>query len=157
MHRFAQCTKIRKKFRNSVFHTSCNHNDEIAEVSQSWFSLVIITIGRNYSESYFLQNQVRIHIWIINDFIKNYRHIIYKRGYWHYFPFTHICIHILCRFSDTGIILTSQRHCYACTWPTKLCIDFPQCMIRHLPLRNFACKFRLRDISKPNNSCHNRL
>ena len=30
-----------------------------------------------------------------------------------YFPFTHVCIHILCRFSGNGIILMSQRHCYA--------------------------------------------
>ena len=47
------------------------------------------------------------------DFIKNYRHIIYKTDYWNYFPFTNICVHILCRFSDTGIIMTSQRRCYA--------------------------------------------
>ena len=26
------------KFQNSVIHTSRNHNDEIAEVSQSWIS-----------------------------------------------------------------------------------------------------------------------
>ena len=29
-------------------------------------------------------------------------------------------------------------------------------MTRHLPLRNFACKFRLHYVSKPNNSCYNR-
>ena len=38
MHRFAQCTEIWKKFQNSVIRTSRNHNDEIAEVSQSWIS-----------------------------------------------------------------------------------------------------------------------
>ena len=27
-----------KKFQNSVIHTSRNHSDEIAEVSQSWIS-----------------------------------------------------------------------------------------------------------------------
>ena len=43
------------------------------------------------------------------------------------------------------------------TWPTKPCIDFLQCMIRHLPLRNFACKFRLLNVSKPKISCHNRM
>ena len=39
--------------------------------------LVIITIQRNYSESYFLQNWIRIIVWIINDFIKKYLHITY--------------------------------------------------------------------------------
>ena len=29
------------------------------------------------------------------------------------FPFKYICIHNLCKFSDTGIIMTSQRCCYA--------------------------------------------
>ena len=32
MHRFAQYTKILKKFQNSVIHTSRNHNDEIVEI-----------------------------------------------------------------------------------------------------------------------------
>ena len=36
------------------------------------------------------------------------------------------------------------------------CIAFLQCMIRLLPLRNFPCKFRLRNVWKPNNWCHNR-
>ena len=47
------------------------------------------------------------------DFIKNYRHIIYKPDYQNYVPFKNICVHNLCRFSDTGIIMTSQRRCYA--------------------------------------------
>ena len=154
MHRFAQCTEIWIKFQNSVIHTSRDHNDEIAEVSQSWISYVFITIRPNYSEIYFLQNWVRILIWIIIDFIKIYRHIIYKTDYSNYFSFKHICVHILCRFSDTGIIMTKAL---LCTWPTKPCIDFIQCMMRDLPLRNFACKFRLRNLPKPNKSCHNRI
>ena len=75
--------------------------------------MVIITLRRNYSESYFLQNRTRILIWIIIDFIKNDRHIIYKTDYSNYFQFKHICIHILWRMSDTGIIMMSQRRCYA--------------------------------------------
>ena len=153
MHRFAQCTGIWKRFQNSVNHTSRNHNDEIAEVSQSW---IIKTIQRNYSESYVLQNWARILIWIVIDFIKNYWHIIFKTDYQNYVPFKNICVHNLCRFSDTGIIMTSQRRCYARDLE-KPCIDFLQCMIRLFPLRNFACKFRLRNVSKPNNSCHNRI
>ena len=104
--------KFEKKFQNSVIQTSRNHNDEIAEVSQSWTSKVITTIRRNYSESY-LQNWARILIWIIIDLIKNYRHIIKKTEYSNYFPCKYICVHILSRFSDTGIIMTSQRRCYA--------------------------------------------
>ena len=68
---------------------------------------------RNYSESSFLQNWVRILIKINIDFIKIYRHTIYKTDYSNDFPFKHICFHILCRFSDTGIIMTSQKRCYA--------------------------------------------
>ena len=37
----------------SFIRTTRNHNDEIAEVSPSWISYVIITIRRNYPESYF--------------------------------------------------------------------------------------------------------
>ena len=44
---------------------------------------------------------------------KNYRHIIYKTDSQNYVPFKNICVHNFCRFSDTGIIMTSQRHCYA--------------------------------------------
>ena len=99
--------KFEKKFQNSVIHTSRNHNDEIAEVSQSWISLDIITMRRNHLESSFLQNRARILIWININFIKIYRHTIYKTDYSNDFPFNHICVHILCRFSDTGIIMTS--------------------------------------------------
>ena len=31
----------------------------------------------------------------------------------HYPPFTHICVNSLCRFSETSIIMTSQRRCHA--------------------------------------------
>ena len=46
-------------------------------------------------------------------FHQKYLHVISKTDCSHYFPFTYICVHILCRFSDTGIIMTSQRRCYA--------------------------------------------
>ena len=68
---------------------------------------------RNYSVSTFLQNWARIIIWINIDFIKIYRRQIYKTGYSNDFQFIKICIHILCSFSDTGIIMTSQRRYYA--------------------------------------------
>ena len=73
--------KFFKKFQNSVIHISRKNNDDIAEVLQSWISEFIITIRLNYSESYFLQNWSRIAIWIIIDFIKMYRRIIYKTDY----------------------------------------------------------------------------
>ena len=68
---------------------------------------------RNYSENSFLQNWAIILIWINTDFIKIYRHTIYIKDYSSDFPLKQICVHILCRFSDTGIIMTSQRRCYA--------------------------------------------
>ena len=68
---------------------------------------------RNYSESSFLQNWARILIWINIDFIKIYRRTIYKTDYSNDFQSNNICVHILCRFSDTGIIMTSKRRCYA--------------------------------------------
>ena len=34
---------------------------------------------------------------------------------------------------------------------------FPQCMIRHLPLRKIAYKFRHHNVPTPNNSCYNRI
>ena len=129
-----------------------HHNDEIAEVSQSW---IFITIRPNYSEIYFLQNWVRILIWIIIDFIKIYRHIIYKTDYSNYFPFKHICVHILCRFSDTASLWRYKGVAMHVTYKTmhrfSAMHDSPP------PLRNFACKFRLRNVSKPNKSCHNRI
>ena len=67
----------------------------------------------NFSESSFLQNWARILFWINIDFIKIYRHTIHKTDYSNDFPFKHICVDILCRFSDTGLIMTSQRRCYA--------------------------------------------
>ena len=38
-HRCAQCTDIWKTIQNSVIHTSRNHNDEIADVPQSFLKL----------------------------------------------------------------------------------------------------------------------
>ena len=104
--------KFEKKFQNSVIHTSRNHNDEIAEISVM-NSLRYHNYATHYSQSSFIQNRARILIWINIDFIKIYRHTIYKTDYSNAFPFKHICVHILCRFSDTGIIMTSQRRCYA--------------------------------------------
>ena len=48
--------KIDKKFRNSVIPISRIHHDEIAKVELVWISKVILTIRRNYSESYTLQS-----------------------------------------------------------------------------------------------------
>ena len=47
-----------------------------------------------------------------------------------YLPFRHICVYNLCRCSDTGITMTSQRRWHAHDSENK-CIDFQQCTIRH--------------------------
>ena len=54
-----------------------------------------------------------IHIWNPTNLIWIYWHIICKTKLSKYLPFTHICIYSLCQFSDTGIIMTSQRPCHA--------------------------------------------
>ena len=57
----------------------------------------------------FLTKLSTIRIWVVINFIENYRCIIYKTDFLENFPFTHICIHIWCRFSDTEITMMSQR------------------------------------------------
>ena len=47
------------------------------------------------------------------NFIENYGCMIYKFNLRKYFRFTHIYIHIFCGLSDTGQIMTPQKHCYA--------------------------------------------
>ena len=98
-------------------------NFSLSHISQSqWWNSESITVMKflsyhNYttqlSRKLFVtklrQNSYFNHHW----FHQKYLHIIYKTDYSHYFPLTHICVHILCRFSDTGIIMTSQRRCYA--------------------------------------------
>ena len=104
----------------------------------------------------FLTKLKRIRIWNITNYIESYLHIIYKTNFPKHFPSTHFRFHILCTFSDTEIIYSVTK-VLLCTWSTKPCIYFLQCIVRHLLLRNFACKFRLRNVSKQNDSCHHRI
>ena len=62
----------------------------------------------------------------------------------------------MCRFSDTGIALTSHNRCHARD-SQKPCIEFLLCTIRRHPLRKLACRFRLHNISKRIDSCCNRI
>ena len=129
--------------------------------SQWWICGRITVINffsyQNYTtqlfRTLFLENWARILFWFIIDFIKNYRHIIYKTDYSNYLQSKYICVHMLCRFSNHYDVTKALL----CPWPTEPCVDFLQWMIRHLPLWNFACKFPLRNVSKPNNSGHNRI
>ena len=61
----------------------------------------------------FLTQLTRISIWIIISFIEYYRHMISKTSLSNYLPFIDTCVYSLCRISDTGIIMTSQRRCHA--------------------------------------------
>ena len=65
-------------------------------VSYSWISLIWLVIITMRWESYVLQTWTRIPIWIINHFIKHYRHIIYKtkKELYAMSPITHICFWI---------------------------------------------------------------
>ena len=117
--RFAQCTVIWKMFQKSVLHKSRNHNDEI--VIDAQFPWITSTI---YCCMLFLIQLTRLCIWNIINFIENYRHIIYKTKLCNYLPFTHSCVHSLCRFSVTGIITTSQRRCHARDTPNRAYIFY---------------------------------
>ena len=61
----------------------------------------------------FLTKSSRICIWININFIENDHRIACKLNSPNQLPFTHICVHILCKFSKMGIIMTSQRCSYA--------------------------------------------
>ena len=54
-----------------------------------------------------------IHISRIINFVKNYRCIVYKTNLTSYSLFKRICVHILYKFSDNGIIIAAQKRCYA--------------------------------------------
>ena len=100
--------------------SKCSHS----HISQShWQNCEIIldTGFLNYLNSttqlfckLFLTQLTRIRIWNIISIIDNYRHIIWKTNLSNYLPITHICVFSLYRFSDIGIIITSQRRFHAC-------------------------------------------
>ena len=99
----------------------------------------------------------RIHIWNPTNLIWNYWHIICKTKLSKYLPFTHICIYSLCQFNDTGIIMTSQRRCHARDSQTMQSFSAMRDSSPPGDLRRFACRFRLRNVSKLINSCHNQI
>ena len=104
----------------------------------------------------FLTQLTRIHIWNPTNLIWNYWHIICKTKLSKYLPVTHICIYSLCQLMMT--LSSLWRHKGIAMHVThKPCIAFQQCMIRHRPLRRFACRFRLRIVSKLIHSCHNQI
>ena len=80
---------------------------------------------------------------------KIHRHINLKMNFQKYLQ---IFAFMLCVDSVTPKSLLRHKG----IWPTTPCIDFLQCMFRHLSLRKFACKIRLCNESKPTNSCQNR-
>ena len=52
----------------------------------------------------------RIYIWIIINCIEFFRHSVCKTNLWNYLPYI---VYSLCRISDTGIIMISQRRSHA--------------------------------------------
>ena len=109
MQWFAKYTVIWHIFQNSAIHISRNHNDEIAKSSLIHVSWIVLTIRHNYSASDFLHSNR-------NSYLK------YKQFHWKlsvqnlinqlmkYLLFLHIFVYSLCRFSNTGFIMTSQNH-----------------------------------------------
>ena len=72
----------------------------------------------------------RIRIWNVINFMEDYRRTI-KNKLPKYFPFTHICVHIICWLNDTEIIMAPQMHCcYALALQdhAEICL---QCTVPH--------------------------
>ena len=93
----------------------------------------------------------RVCVWNVINFVENYPGIFYITNLSKHFPFTQISVGVLCRFSGTGIIMTSHK---SCMWPTKPCTYILKCMFLHRPLRKFVSKYQLCNASKPTYSCH---
>ena len=89
--------------------------------SRLWhcWSITVVNFFNHYNYTtqqcikLFLTDLTTNSFWIIINFIKNINIWFIKRTFC-YFPFTNIHIgdHILCRFSASGVIMTSQRRCY---------------------------------------------
>ena len=78
--------------------------------NQHWYGVPLLSKPYDIiNEQIIFYKLIRLSLWIINNCIENYQGIVCKTNLAKYFPYTHFCIHIMCRFSNTGIILMSQR------------------------------------------------
>ena len=137
--------KFEKKFRNAVIQIPCKHKYKIAIGS----SLCIFLTYSKTKTQWFIRSfftQLANHICYVVNIIENYRFITYKSNVSGNFQFTHICVHILYRFTDTAIIMTPLRRCSARD-PQHPAYIFPRNNILHCSLWIAACKFRLRNVS----------
>ena len=146
MHIFAQCTVIWKIFQNSHSHISQSQWRNCENIIDAGF-LNYVKYATQLFCKLLLASLARIRILNITSFIENYRHMISKTISWNYLPFTHIFVYSLCQFSDTGIIMTSEKRCHVRESQNHTWI-FLQCTIGHRPLWKFARRFRLRNVSK---------
>ena len=157
MHSLAQCKEILWKFQIPSFTYLAIAMTKLQKNNN--FDVNVLNHLSHRAQIFnklFLTLLTRIRIWNIITFVEKYQRIVCKTKLPRNTPFTRICVLIWCRVSDTGIIMASQRRCYARD-PKKTCIDFLQGTVCHRSLRNFAGKFRLRNVSKPFDSCHNRI
>ena len=94
-----------------VIHISRNHNDEIVIIDTGFLNYFKYTT--QLFCKLFITQLTRMCIWIFTNFIEKYRHIICKTNLSYYLQFIHYGVCSLCRISDTGIIMVSQRRCDA--------------------------------------------
>ena len=115
---------------------------------------IIISLPPNYLESYFLQNWGRI-LWIIINFIKTIDIWFTNRTFWN-ISLLHIFAFIF--WVDLMTLESLWRHKGVAMHVTYTSMHrFPTMQGSPLPLCNFACQFRLRNIWKPYSSHHNRI
>ena len=151
MHRFTECTNIRKKVpKFSHWQTSQSQwrNSEII-IDRNFLNF--LNHATQLFNKLFFTQLARIDIYYIINFIENYWHMIYKTNLSKSSHFTHIFISILCRFCNhcnhhgiTKVLL--------CKWPTNLCMYFLMYMSHDCQIRNFACQLQLYILSESINS-----
>ena len=86
----------------------------------------------------------RVHIWNMINLFESYRRLVDKITVQN-IPIYNICVQMLCRFSDTEIIIWRQKHVGKHV-AHKTQQIFSTMHVSPLSLRNLTCQFRLRNV-----------
>ena len=139
-HRFAQYMEIWKSFKIQLFtylpitiiKLLNHHRREFLK------SCIIFTIWRNYLTSNFWHNcpEFAFETYQFHRKLSKYN-LLNKLTKIHVYPIYTNLHSFLCRFSETGIIMTSQKLCYACELQNHA--DFLQC-VKWIINRSLACR-----------------
>ena len=154
MQRFAQCMEIWKKvpkFCHSHISQSRWNCGSITVMNFLSYHNYTTQLFRKLFLTKFSQNSYLNYHWFYSkvsthNFTKRTIEII---SHWNIFAFI-FCVDLVTPES-------LWRHKGVAMHVTDKTMHRFSTMIRHLPLRNFARKFRLSNVLKPNHSCHNRI